>query len=223
MIFRNWCIISFATFSFNIWCIIKLLFFSHTSVNLLSHSNRERMLVTVNKNNESWKKLNLAQQLTEKLETFDHTWLNKIKQKNYMKSSFSNLWVKCTLVHLTFQAQWKHSPKKQQHFTKLNNYFLTNSSEFLFCTTPKSSKTPCEVNEGWRVTWATTFNVLLHHVSVYGRHATVFFQKQTNQGQITTSNIHILNSSVKNSCLLTMEVKRGNYFFLYFNFALPSL
>lgn len=99
-------------------------FFSHIRVNLLSHSNRERMLVTVNKNNESWKKLNLAQTFTEKLETFDHTWLNKIKQNYYMKSSFSNLSIKCTLVHSTFHAQWKHSPKAAAAFYLARQSFL---------------------------------------------------------------------------------------------------
>lgn len=86
-------------------------FFSQISVNLLSHSNRERMLVSVNKNSESWKKLNWAQTFAEKLETFHHTWLNKIKQNYYMKSSFSNLWIKCKCP-FHFSRTMKAQPKR---------------------------------------------------------------------------------------------------------------
>lgn len=184
-------------------------------------SHRERMLVRVNKNNESWKKLNWAQTFAERLEkTFIHTWLNKIKQNDYVKSSFSNLWIKCTLVHTTFHAQWKHSPKGAAAFYSLDNHFLT---EFLFSTTPKSSQTPCEVNEGWRGTWATTINVLLRHVSVHGRNVMVFFQKQPNQGLIPTNNVHVLKSSIIKQLFVDDGIKMRKLFFLFLNFALPSL
>lgn len=115
-------------------------FFSHIRVNVLSHSNRERMPVSVNNNNESWKKLNWAETFAEKLKTFDHTWLNKIKQNYYIKSSFSNLWMKCTLVH--------SSPKAAAAFYLARQSFLNQFLSFYLALPPKVHRPPVRWTRG---------------------------------------------------------------------------
>lgn len=119
----------FGTFS-QVWCVTKLLFLTHKYKSLIT-SHRMLFAVTVNRNNQSWKKLNLARTLADKLETF--TWLSEIRQNYIMESSISRLWIKCTLVHFTFHLKsdtLNESTAQQvhRHFTQLDSHFLRVSA-----------------------------------------------------------------------------------------------
>lgn len=118
---------------------LSCFFLTHKCKSLIT-SHRMLFAVTVSRNNEGWKRLNLARTFADKLETF--TWLSEIRQNYIVESSISRLWIKCTRVHFTFHLKsdtltWKHSPTGVEAF-----YTARQSFPQSLCTTPPKVHIP---------------------------------------------------------------------------------
>lgn len=113
-------------------CIVSWPFFSpHKS--WLSHSNQRQDALT-------------NAQFHTDIRSLEHTWLSKIKQVDFMKSSFFNL---CTLVQFSVHLEW--STPNQAQSNRHSDILLSSTMSFFSCIAPPKVGRPLPV--GWRVTW----------------------------------------------------------------------
>lgn len=127
----------------NVFVFFFLAIFSPQK-SLLSHSNQRQDASRCQQ--EQWK-LETAQFRTD-IRSLDHTWLGKIKQDDFMKSSFSSLWIKCTLVHFSFHLKWNLLNEAQSNRRSdilLGSTIISQPFplSFFSCITPQKLTDPC--------------------------------------------------------------------------------